>query len=84
MNKCLKIIFRKMIHCTSLAGAHFFTGETERILIGDENKSQIIMPQVFVKSIICGQIQQLFHFSVNIRDQFLAAVMAAVKTFENV
>ena len=38
--------------------------ETERVLIGHQQEGQIVLPQVFVKAVVGGQVQQPLHLAV--------------------
>ena len=70
-----------MIDCPVI-GSHFFTGKAEGILIGHQHKGQIIVPEILVKTVSSRQIENCFYLSVNICNQFLAAIMTAVKAFK--
>src|SRR5699024_8094827 len=55
-----KIMARNLID-GSFHSSHNFTGSTESILVVDQQKSQIVMPQVSGKSVSACQLHQLIH-----------------------
>ena len=77
-----KIISRKMVD-TSIVCTDFFTGDAERIFICNKEVSQIIVPQIFIKSEICCYRQQTFDLCIHLADQHRVALGALLKFPEN-
>ena len=57
----------------SVVGAYLFAGHTERIFVGQQDKGQIIVPEIFVKAVLGGQIQDGFHLFIDSRGQLCVA-----------
>ena len=59
----------KIMQCNAFDGAMgsacALAGEGKGILMGDHEKREIILPQVAVKTIGCGQIQNPFHLLID-------------------
>ena len=51
-----KIAFGKVVH-RPLQLPHPLGDEAEGVLVGHEQKGQVVLPQVFVKAIVGGQVQ---------------------------
>ena len=80
--KYLEITLGKMIH-TAIVGAHLFTCHAERIFICQQDKGQIIMPQILIKPVHGRQIKQSLHLFINSRRQFRLASDAVLVVFED-
>ncbi len=68
---------------TAFAGSHLFAGHAERIFIGQKKKGEIIVPQIFVKTIEGGEIQKRFYLLIDPGNQFLPAALSPVKILKN-
>ena len=77
-----KVTFCKMIYSTVVC-AHFLAGHTERIFVGQQDESQIIVPEIFIKPVLSSQIQERFHLRVDPRGQFGFGCPVQVKIFED-
>ena len=77
LHKCLEITFRKIIDA-SFIRAHLLTGNTEGILIGNQQKSQIILPQVFIERIIRRYLKQVLDLGKGSGNQFLPGLALVV------
>ena len=78
----LEICLCEMVDGTVI-GSHLFAGHTEGILIGQENKGQIIVPQVLVKAVHGRQIQKRLHLLINPRGQLCRAAVILFIILEN-
>ena len=65
-----EVVGRKVVH-RSLQRPHPLGDEAEGILIGHDEKGQIVLPQVFVKAVVGGQIQQALDLVVELPHQGL-------------
>ena len=59
-----KIIFRDRIHAAAFCCTNAFTCQRKRILICDHEKRQIALPEILIKSVIGGNIQQFFNLHI--------------------
>ena len=71
----LKIMFDKHIDRPVL-GSHLFTDQRKGILIGNQKKSQVILPQIFIKGKIRGHRQELLHLAEHPAPQRIPAFFA--------
>ena len=77
LHKCPEVTFRKIIDA-SFIRAHLLTGDAEGIFIGNQQKGQIILPQVFIESIICRHLKQVLDLGKSSGNQFLSGLALVV------
>ena len=63
----------------AIAGSNLFAGNGKGIFAADEQKGQIVVPKIFVKTINGADIKQLMYLLINFRCQFLAIIIPAGK-----
>ena len=78
-----KVMLRQYIDAT-LTCAHLFTSDGKGILTAYQKIGQIVMPKIFVKAINCSDIQQSVYLLINVSDQLLTQIIAAVQLQTNV
>ena len=81
--KCPEIIFRKIIHA-SFSGAYLFTGNAEWIFIGDQQKCQVVMPEVLIESIVCRHLKDTFDLPENPGRQNFLRLAFLIHAAENI
>ncbi len=78
LHKSLKVIFCKMIDASAIPRPDFFTGNAKRIFICDQKIGKIILPQIFIKTIIGCNDQNPFDLLINTGDQLILVVSVAL------
>ena len=77
-----KIIDGKAVN-RSLLHACLLVGQAEGILVRNDQKREIIVPQIFVKTIFGRQLKKTTHLSVNSRTKIVVGGGLIVKILEN-
>ena len=68
---------------TPIIGAHLLAGDTERILVRHHIKSEVVVPQIMVKSIIRSDDQKPLELCVDVLDQRWLRAGLLLKAAEN-
>ena len=79
----MKIISCKHVN-RSIIGAHLLGYYGKRILIHCQQECQIIVPQIFVKTVAGGDIQQPVDLRINLRDQLFLHIITGVKLLTDI
>ena len=78
-----KVAFRKLVYATN-ASALFFTSNAKGILAAYQQISQIVVPQVGVKTTNGSNVKEFMDLLINAGDELFLLVIASVKFFANV
>ena len=68
--KCPEITLGKVIHA-AVVSTHLLAGQAERILICNQQKRQIIVPQIFIKPVIRSHLQQMLDLRIHTGNQLI-------------
>ena len=77
-----EVTLGKVVH-RSVQLPHPLGDEAEGVLVGHEQKCQIVLPQILVKPIVRGQVQQPLHLVIDAPDQNLPGRCAALPLLKN-
>ena len=77
-----EIILYQRIHA-ALARADLLTGHAERILAHHQKESQVIVPQIVIKSVIGCHFKDTLHLHIDISDETGLVVLARLVFSEN-
>ena len=76
-----EILLGEVVHgAFQLPGA--LGDEAERVFVGHEQEGQVVLPEVFVKAVVRGQVQQTLDLVVEALDQFLPGQAAGLPVLE--
>ena len=78
-----KVALRKLVYATN-ASTLFFTGNAKGILAAYQKISQVVVPQVGVKTTNSRNVKELMDLLINAGDELFLLVIASVKFFANV
>ena len=67
----------------AIAGADLLTCQGKRILLGDQQKRQVIVPQVVVEPVIRRHRQQMLDLRENAGDQLISGASSLIEILEN-
>ena len=76
-----KIVPGKVVH-RAVLGAHPLGNQAEGVLVGHQQKGQVVLPQILVKAILCRQVQQPLDLVVNAPHQGLPGHTTSLPSLE--
>ena len=84
VEECLE--YRKVVDCKavyrSLLYSRLFIRQAEGVFVGDDQKSQIIVPEVIVKAVLCCNLQKVSDLLVDASAESVVRCTLKVKILE--